>query len=204
MQIENLQTILLIGFGLVCVLPVVIAALATFFLLRAGRRWLDGTLNPDIARLTTQYATMHQRQPNISDERLLGRIIHQQAVRCGVVGAITGLGGFYTLPIALPVDIVLSTRIQSGMVGFIAQHYTRAGSPSALEEQVRTYIIMTGSARAAEHATGMMLRFALRIIGTSFSKLIPIIGALISFAVNYAIARAIGWSAVHWYRRNTV
>jgi hypothetical protein len=198
MTIENLGDTLLLLFGLICVLPLVITLIAAFVLWRTGQRWIERALDPDVERLSERFAALRSAEPDAPDQRLIGRIIHRQALRCGVVGAVTGLGGFYTLPIALPIDIALSLRIQAGMVGFIAAHYNHAAQ-TPVETRVRDALIMTGSSQAAERATGYLVSFAVRVMGKSLSKLVPFIGAAIGFAVNYAIARAMGWAAVRWY-----
>jgi uncharacterized protein (DUF697 family) len=119
-------------------------------------------------------------------------------VKCGVIGAITGIGGFITLPIGLPVDIILSLRLQAAMVDLIAAVYGHA-TDSEAEAKIRTFLIMSAGGEISQRATGAAIKFLLRVIGKSFSKLIPVIGAIISFAVDYSICQAVGRVAVRRY-----
>jgi hypothetical protein len=143
-------------------------------------------------------AALRARQPDISKEQLSNHIIRQQALRAGVVGAITGIGGFWTLPIALPVDLALSFQIQAQLVNFIAYLYNEH-APEGINARARTYLIMTGSSQATQTTINYLTRLAVRVAGKSFSKMIPLAGALISFVVNYIIVQVMGRAAVRWY-----
>lgn len=189
---------LLILLALVCVLPLVIAAIAGFFLLRVGRRRFDQYFSADISGLQARFDQLRAQNPRATTDQLVDTIIRRQAFRCGVVGAVTGLGGLVTLPIALPIDVLLSLRIQATMVDFIAHAYGH-NRVSDVEGRIRTHLIMSGSSQATEATSRVVLRFALRLVGKSLSKLIPLISAGISFAVNYAFAIAIGRVAARWY-----
>jgi hypothetical protein len=202
LQFDNLGNILLIGFLLLCALPVLIVAIVAFLLYRATQSRLDTFLSPDISQLQAEFQKQRSAHPNASTETLVGKIIHKQALKAGIVGAITGLGGFITLPIALPIDIIASLRIQAALVDFIASIY--GAQPGERETKIRTYLVMSASGQVAERTSGVILRFLLRVIGKSFSKLIPFIGAFVGFAVNYAIARGIGYAAVQWYSRKSL
>lgn len=196
---NNLGNLLLIAFGLLCVLPVVLVLVAGVVLYRMGRQRLEGFIEPDLDKMQAHYETLRAQNPAANRETLVNRIIHQQALKCGIIGAVTGIGGFYTLPIALPIDLVLSLRIQAALVSFIAHAY--GAGDNAREANLRNYIIMTGSSEATQTTTRVFTRFLLRVIGKSFSKLIPFLSALISFGVNYALVQVMARVAVRWYSR---
>ncbi len=191
------QTLLAI-IGLLCLLPLLATAVLAFIVYRAGQQRLDAWFAPDSAKLQQHVAAIRAKQPDISREQLVARIIRRQAFRAGVVGAITGVGGFWTLPIALPVDLALSFQIQAQLVNFIAYLYNENKSES-LNNRVRTYLIMTGSSKVTQTTTNYLTRLAVRVAGKSFAKMIPFAGAVISFAVNYVIVLVMGWAAVRWY-----
>src|SRR6266852_5619393 len=88
-------------------------------------RWVQRLVTPDVGAMQRKLATLRAANPTLSNEALIGTIIRQQSFKCGVIGAITGLGGFITLPVALPIDILMSMRIQSAMVQFIALVYNQ-------------------------------------------------------------------------------
>jgi hypothetical protein len=197
-QLDNLGSVLLIALLLLCALPLIIVVVIGFLLFRAGQRGINEFANPDISKLQAGYEKQRAHKPNASTEQLVGAIIRQQAFKSGVIGAITGFGGFFTLPIALPVDIVMSLRLQAALVEFIASVYGHTQS-NEREVRIRTFLIMSASGQITERTTGVAIKFLLRVIGKSFSKLVPFLGAAISFGVNYAIVRGVGWGAVRWY-----
>lgn len=187
---EDIPQILLGAAILLCVLPLVIVLVVTFLAFRYGRKPLDDLLNPDTERLHKRFAELRAAQPNATTEQLIGRIIQGQAFRSGIVGAITGLGGFITLPIALPIDVLLSLRLQAGLVNFIAHTYGHTNDD--MEAQLRNQLIMAGGSRLTQSATSAATGFLVRVIGKSFSKLVPFVGAALSFAVNYAFTQGVG------------
>lgn len=199
---DNTGQTLLLLFGLLCLLPLLIFAVLGFILYRTGQQRLEAWLGPDVDKLEQQYADLRVRYPDATQEALVARIIQQQAVRCGVIGALTSVGGLITLPIALPIDIVLSFRIQTALINFIANLY-QGSAPDGTSAKVRNYLVMTGSSRITQSSTSFLSRLALRVVGKSFSKLIPVIGAVIGFGVNYAIVQVMGRAALRWYVRQS-
>lgn len=189
---------LYIGFLALCVLPIIIVLVLVVLAFVFGRRFINTFFNPDITELSRYYEKQRARNPRATTEQVLHQVIRRQAFRCGVVGAVTGLGGFITLPIALPIDIVLSLRLQAALVEFIAQLYGH-GHVSEAERQIRTYIIMSGGRRASEAAFEAIMKFLLRVVGESFAKLVPVIGAAVSFAVDYFLAQSVGELALRRY-----
>jgi hypothetical protein len=198
----NIGQTLLIGFGLLCVVPTIVFAVVVFIVYRAGQQRMDGWFAPDQEKLQEQVAAMRAKQPDISREQLARHIIQRQALRAGIVGAITGIGGFWTLPIALPVDLILSFQIQAQLVNFIAYLY-RDKHPEGFNAEVRTYLIMTGSSHVTQTSINYLTRLAVRIAGKSFSKIIPFAGAVISFGVNSVIVQVMGRAAMRWYAQET-
>lgn len=190
--LQNLQIFVL----LVCVLPTVVLLILGIVLFFFGRRWVEGFVEPDVEQVQAQFVALQQQNPNAQQADLVRRVVNQQAFKCGIVGAVTGLGGFMTLPIALPFDLLLTARYQSNMVSFIGQIY---GNQSSVENKAATYAVMTGSTQATQLTARMLQRYLPRIIGKSFAKFIPFFGAAISFVVNYALAQATGRLAVRWY-----
>ncbi|MEQ8677629.1 MAG: hypothetical protein RLP44_13470 [Aggregatilineales bacterium] len=188
---------LLTAFLFFCGVSAIISVVAIYWVWRQINHYTA----PDVSKLNAQFQKIKSSSKKTSDGRALRKIINQQAFKSGMVGAITSFGGFYTLPIALPVDIVLSTRIQSTMVEFIAQHYGHSAS-NDVENRLKTYIVTTGTVTLTERSSTFLLSYGVRILQKSFPKFVPILGALIGFAVNYTIARSTGAVAVQWYAKN--
>ena len=193
---DGLGDILKWVFLLGCVLPLVVMlvlAVAAFYF---GRRWVEEFVEPDVGELEAKYEAMRAKAPNTATRELIDQVIHAQALKCGVVGAVTGLGGFITLPVALPIDMLLSARYQASMVSFIAQAYGYQGTS---ENKMATYAVMTGTTEVTKAANQIVLKYVPTVIGKLSSKLVPIVGAILGFGVNYALARSMGMVAMRWY-----
>lgn len=190
----DLGQILLLGFAVLCVLPIIAVVVAGYLLIRRIQTFTETDYN----KIEQEFQKLQARDPNSSREKIIRKVIGRQAFKSGVVGAVTGLGGFYTLPVMLPADILISTRIQAEMVRFIATAYGH-NQTSDIEARVQTYLVTTGSIRLTESLVARGTRFAVRLMGKSFSKLIPFVGAFISFGVNYFIAQAMGNVAMQYY-----
>jgi uncharacterized protein (DUF697 family) len=101
-----------------------------------------------------------------------------------------------TLPVTLPIDMLLTARYQATMVSFIAQIY---GFENSVENKTATYAVMTGSTEVSKVTTRVIQKYVPQFVGKSFSKFIPVLGAVIAFAVNYFLARSMGSLAIRWY-----
>ncbi|MGB1287983.1 MAG: hypothetical protein ACPG7F_15710, partial [Aggregatilineales bacterium] len=197
----DLQQLLPILFLVLCILPIVSMIVIFGIVFWLGKRQFENLTAPNTEKMLAKYQQMRDKDPQADPEALVRKVINEQAFKAGLVGLITGLGGVFTLPIALPIDLLLSVRIQATMVNFIAQVY---GMDSAMDNKVATYMVMSGSGEVTQMSTKFIMRYALRIMGKSFSKFIPFIGAIISFAVNYFITRSMGRMAMGWYHRRYV
>jgi hypothetical protein len=180
-----------------CILPIGITVIGGAALFYFGKRWLEQLTTPDVSGLVQEYNAKAAQKTPVEREKIAQQIIHRQALKCGAVGFVTGFGGFFTLPIALPVDLVLSTHWQATIVSFIAQIY---GFPEDRESRFASSVIMIGSGQVAEKTTAWTMRGILWVVGKSFSKLIPFISAIVAFVVNYFMARYIGYAALRWYK----
>lgn len=181
-------------FMLFCVLPLVLMGVGLYLLARSLRRMAD----PDIKQIDKRYQKLRAASPNASDDALMRKIVQREAMRSGFVGAVTGLGGFLTLPIALPLDVLLSLRIQSTMVQFIAVQSGHT-AVSATERRLWMYFILTGGRRVSQMTTRATINVMLRFMGRWAAKLIPLAGAVIGFVINYSMARAVGQAALKRY-----
>lgn len=179
-----------------CILPIIVmlvlGGLAYYF----GRRWVSDFISPDLPKLEARLMAMKHKNPHHSDDKLLNKIINQQAFKCGIVGAVTGLGGFITLPITLPIDMLLTARYQATMISLMGRMY---GVSDSLENKAATYAVMTGSTELSKLTSSIVRKYAPRFVGKSFSKLIPVVGAVFAFGLNYILARSMARAARVWY-----
>ncbi len=192
------QTAFLVYLSVCCIMPVFILTVGAVIAFRRGSSFISGMIDPDVDRMQTSYDVLREKYPDKSADDLVQIIIRRQALRCGVVGAITGLGGFVTLPIAIPIDIVVSYRIQGAMVNFIARAYDY--DPKILqEEQAVASLVMFGNQRLTTSGMRAATNLALDIGGKTLSKIIPFIGAIIGFVLNAATTQATGHVAAALY-----
>lgn len=184
--------------ALCCVVPMLVLAVGAFMAFRHGSSFLTGLLDPDAEKMQASYSKLRERYPDKTADQLVRAIIHRQSLRCGAVGALTSLGGFVTLPLALPVDMVMSYRIQGAMVNFIAKAYDY--SPTLMrEEQAVASLVMFGSRQVTTTGVEVASRVLLRVSGKTLAKIVPFFGALVGFAVNYVTTQATGYVAASLY-----
>lgn len=182
--------------GLCCIAPVLIFLVVAFFAVKSGYRYLSPVVNANAAQMQVKYAALQKDNPTASPDELVQKVIHQEAMKCGWVGALTGLGGIFFLPFGLAIDFYTSLRIQREMVYFIASVYGHdqitAGSR---EHMLINQIIMTGGSQAMN----AFRRVASQILQKAFAKIIPFLGAILGFGVSYTLARATGEAAKQYY-----
>jgi hypothetical protein len=201
----DLNTIL-ISLALCCVLPTVVLIGLSVWLVQRGSTWLT----PDEDKLRAEFEGIRAKQPNTPPEKLVQQMIQAQALKAGIAGAITSVGGLPFLPIGLVVDLVTSYRIQSTMLHFIGWSYSsgatsRSEKVLALPEAIRLRgegvgrnLLLEGGQAAAQMA---QRRIMLIVAEKAAAKLVPVLGLVVGFAVNYLTTRAIGQAAAMWYRR---
>lgn len=200
MNLNDLLNVLLLGFALLCIIPMLLLVIGGYFFLRFAQRQLDTLRDPNADKLFERYQALYNADQQRDTSAHMRRIINEQSFRCGVIGFVTGLGGFITLPIAIPLDYILSTQTQSAMVRFIARAY---GHEHSTDSKMITYAVLTGGETATRYGTRFLLRLLPAFAGKWFSKLIPFLGAFISFAVNYFFAQSVGRAMMIYYSQRS-
>lgn len=199
-MLENITQWIQWFFILGCVLPLVITIVLGGVAFYFGQQWVEDFLEPDLPKLQAKLVEIREKNPNADTDTLIAKVVHQQALKCGIVGAVTGFGGFVTLPLTLPIDMLLTARYQAAMVSFIAKVH---GFEESLENKAATYAVMTGSTEVSKVTLSVMQKYIPRFVGKSFSKLVPVFGAVFAFGVNYFLARSMAKAATVWYKGNT-
>jgi hypothetical protein len=200
MNLNDILNTLALGFALLCILPMILLAIGGYFFLRFAQRQISSLHDPNADKLFERYQALYTADKNHDTSAHMRKIINEQAFRCGTIGFITGLGGFITLPIAIPLDYILSTQTQAAMVRFIARAY---GQESAKDSQMIMYAVLSGGETVTRYGTSFFLRLLPRFVGKWFSKLIPFFGAFISFTVNYFFAQSLGRAMMIYYSQRT-
>lgn len=192
---------------LCCVLPFIFFIGLSVLVIVRSREFLVA----DLPQLQERFDKMKAANPDLPPDKLVQKIIHQQALRSGFIGAVTSVGGLPLLPLGLAIDLFTSARIQTDTLHFIALAYGTASAPRtvlALDQLLQarmglplTTIVAEGSGRLSSY----IVRELMVIIGEkAFAKLIPGLGLIIGFGVNYLLTRALMTFAASLYARNAL
>ena len=171
-----------------------LAAVALLLLWRA-KKLVENAVRPDQKKLERILERLRRRNPELSEREICRKIIHRQANQAGLVGLVTGLGGLFTLPLALPVDIALSIRIQASLV-----HMLRLVRDVPLDEVPESglWLITTGGQELTA-ASGVALReYLVRFFSKSMLKFLPILGGVVGFLLNWGSTQALGRLTERW------
>jgi hypothetical protein len=193
---------LLVGLGLCCVIPFVALLLASLWVIRNAANWIQ----PDTAQLQRGYEKLKAANASATDDQLVSTIIQRQALRSGIIGAITSVGGLPALPFGLTIDLYTTARIQSETLYFIAQVYSREGAPQRVLKLDEALVMRLGKGgsqllvEGGQRLTAYLTRRLLVVVAEkTAAKLIPGIGLIIGFAVNYLMVQGMGRLAARWY-----
>jgi hypothetical protein len=199
MQISNETWLLL--FVMCLLLPAALVLIGAAWLFTRGQR----LLLPDTDDLRASFERMRAEHPGEPPDRLVARIIQRQAVRSGIIGALTSVGGVLTLPFGIAIDLLTTARIQNATLHFIAWAYGRTGQDAilklndalALRESDVTNYVLSNTPAVSRRVTARVMTI---LVEKTVAKLIPGIGLIIGFLVNYALARGTSWLAARWYK----
>lgn len=166
---------------------------------------------------------------NINKDNLAKKIVNRKSFKSGLVGAATGIGGLITLPVAIPADLIASWKLQITMalaVAYVYEHnqdttdlktdiYLILAGNSA-KEALKRFSIETGKAitkkTISKYINIGVMKKIWTIVGrkiitkagqksiTSFTKLVPLVGAPIGFLFDWLSTKAVGKIAIKYYR----
>ncbi len=172
----------------------------------------------------------HERM--VARDETAQRIVRRYALRCGAVGAITGLWVGSVLEATIPASAVSTLALQVRMILSVATVYGHRSETRDLETDV--LLIMAGDAakevvkRAGiEASRDLAWRAMTRPLAASTvravtpwqhgglvvltrrpsaaaASLVPLVGAPVGFGLDYAYARAVGARALAYYRQLAV
>ena len=178
---------------LIALLSLVLVALV---LARKAQAQVSRLFSDDITHLQNKATQLKKKHPQETEAQIQTRVIKGEALNAGIIGFITGLGGILTLPIALPVDIFATIKIQYRLVEYLLNKHQKA---DALMDTQRMKIlaVVFGSSRLSE----VGLKFAMKTV-TKYApqvvlKSVPILGGVVGFFIDYYSTKAITKYAVH-------
>ena len=190
---------------------------------------LNHVISVDSTAIEAYVDKLWSQHPGISRDTLAKRILQRKSIKNGLVGAVTGLGGFITLPVAVPADLACSWRIQASMAFSIAYVYGHTKDSTDLKTDL--YLILASDAAKEalkkagieiakgitkkvidEYITRDIMVKIWKIVGqkiitkagekslTSFTKMVPLVGAPVGFVFDWATTQAVGRTAITYYR----
>lgn len=189
---------------------------------------VDHVISVDSVTIESYVDKIREQNPNASNIELANKILHRKSIKNGLVGAFTGLGGFITLPVSVPADVICSWRIQASMAFSIAYIFGHTQYTTDLKTDL--YLILAGnSAKESLKQFGIEVTKSVtkklvdkyitkdvmvkiwKIVGqkiitkageksiTSFTKMVPLVGAPVGFVFDWVSTKAIGHVAIKYY-----
>jgi hypothetical protein len=207
MQLDTTTTLIL-SLVLCCIVPTIVLAVVAVLALRQGQK----LLTPELGDLQIRFDRLRAQHPETAPDKFIAQIVHRQALRSGIIGALTSVGGVWVLPFGLAIDLYASARNQAATMHFLAwangirdeDRVLKIGEMLALrglEDKINIppEMLMNWQTRFANRVYG---EIAVQILQKSFAKLIPGLGLIIGFAVNYISARLFATAAHTYYSGN--
>ena len=97
---------------------------------------LDNLLNTNRQAIKNLIKKIYINNPYINPREIAQKIVQQESLKSGALGALTGLGGILTLPLTIPVDFVKAFKIQSFAIQAIAYTYGYTPEKTDLKRDV--------------------------------------------------------------------
>ncbi|WP_207635786.1 EcsC family protein [Clostridium sp. MD294] len=191
---------------------------------------MDYVISTDLVAIENYVNKLYQQNVGITCDELAKKVLSRKSVKNGVIGAITGIGGIITLPVAVPVDLVCSWRIQASMALSIAYIYGHTKDTTDLKTDL--YLILAGDSakeilkqfgiEASKSLTKKMVNKYItrevmtkiwKLVGrkiitkagekslTSFVKMVPLVGAPVGFTFDWASTQFVGNIAIKYYSK---
>jgi hypothetical protein len=189
---------------------------------------IDWFAETDVQDIEEYVVKLRAQNPGITDDDLARKIVRRKSLKCGLVGAVTGIPGLLALPATVPADLITCWRIQIVMAVAVARVY----SHTAKTTDLKTDILLILAGNAANYAlkrlgievgksitknvidkviTREVMKGIWKVVSqkiitkagekslTSFMKAVPLVGAPIGFAFDYPAARIVGRNAITCY-----
>ena len=178
--------------------------------------------------ISNYVSKLREQDPEISNIKLAKKILSRKSLKNGLVGAITGVGGMITLPFTVPADLIVTWQMQVYLALTIAHIFGHTDKTTDLKTDVYIIIAGDTSKEALKrlgieigtavtqkaiqkNVTKEMMTKIWKVIPqkiitkagqksvTSFSKMVPLIGAPIGFIFDYFATRTVGNMAIKYY-----
>ena len=169
------------------------------FLLWRAKQLVENAVKPNPPKLQRLVAKLRRKHPELGDRALAKKIIHRQANRSGLVGFITGLGGLPTLPIAIPIDLAATIKIQSNLVHLL--RLVHGGRPDEHVSDASLWLITTGGQELTSASSALIRNLLVKFMSKSLLKFLPLLGGVVGYALNWTSTQALGRLTLTWLDR---
>lgn len=180
---------------------------------------------PDISSYVEK---LREQNPGISDNQLAKKITGRKSIKNGLLGAATGVGGLIALPVSVPADLIVTWKMQIYLALTIAYIYGHTNETTDLKtdvylilagnsskEVLKRFGIEAGKAVTQKAIQKNVTKEVMKKIWkyvpqkiitkagqksmTSFTKIVPLIGAPIGFGFDYFATKTLGKMAIKYY-----
>lgn len=180
--------------------------------LRHGRQGIGSFHSPE--RVVGEMRAAH---PNDTNEQTVHRLINLHCSQSALQGAISGVGGIFTLVLTLPLSLFADGVIQARLAYAIALVYGH--DPDAPETEVLVASCLVGVGGTSASALGVgapralvaaVRRKAVRRVGAKLltrvggegaARLVPVAGAAAAGAMDFALTRGVARRAIEAFKR---
>lgn len=143
-----------------------------------------------------ELAKEYLAKPGTLEERV-DRLISTYQLKTGLIGAATGTGGFVTLPFNLVSSMLLQMRMAAAIAIMGGWNLEDAKVKKALILcSLSSKVLNSLSSKVIEKA---IQKAALKLTGKIVGKSVPLMGMMISGAIDAATTRTIGNVAKEWF-----
>ena len=168
-------------------------------LLWKARSKLNSLIFGGTDALERKYEQLRDKYPNMTEEETLRTLVDREALTAGMIGFVTGLGGMVTLPVALPLDILATMKIQSRLIAFIREHQGGRMEitpglelPEGHTENIQNYAILAGAKQLNNLGVKLLLKMIMRYAPKVVLQALPIVGGIVGFLMDWLTTRGIG------------
>lgn len=170
--------------------------LAVLVISRKIREQIDEIFSSDTKHLHKRLEALKSRHPEASRDELLEKLIRREMLHTGLIGFFAGLGGVITLPIALPLDILSTLKIQYRLANFIL-HLDDVNEPEDNKtEGLKSMALVFGYNQLSDLGGKLTLKLIVKYTPQTLLKSVPLAGGVAGFFLNYCGTRAVGTLAM--------
>jgi hypothetical protein len=119
---------------------------------------IDWVIGSDPGEVTNYINKLHSDHPEFTNKQIAEKIINEQSINSGLLGAVTGLGGLMTLPATVPIDLVKAYKIQAFTIRSIA--YIYGYTPQTTDLKTDIFLVLSNG--SIESLKNLVIAEALR------------------------------------------